>query len=150
MSDFYTLETQDYYTVKGDTLNIGFEFFDEDDAAVDISGYNAKFSVRDPYTDDIIDMLLGLPGNDGSYSKIHNDSMAGGGGVFFKDDSQLFGTGITILESNQLLVILSKDDTDLLQVGAIYDFDVELESSSTNVVITPVRGKLIVQSGHTA
>ena len=143
MDDFYSLQNDDIKFVQGDTVNLEYEFVDENEGDIDISGYDCKFTVRSPETGNIIPMLLGVT----DFSKEHNDAVMFGRGIYFRNDVEIIGTGLSIAKTNQLVIVLDSIDTVQLEYGMVYPFDIQL--SLYNKVITAVRGSLLIAKEQT-
>lgn len=131
MDDFFERRTNDYEIIKGDTVNLGFQFKDEDGNNQDITGMNSKFNVKDPYSDEVI----------ASLEKTHNDSVTGGGGIYYNGDTEV-PSGM-VIETHQCVVVLSYTDTANYLEEGVYPFDLEFYLS--NRILTKIRGNLIVK-----
>lgn len=132
MDDFYDRQTNDFQITKGDTENLCFELYDEDTGeALDITSLECQFNVYDPYTHENISAL----------SKSHNDAVTGGDGIFFYGDTQK-PTELTIVQNNQMVIVLDVTDTNELDFG-VYLFDVEFDNGAAKK--TPIKGHLIVE-----
>ena len=127
--DIYTLETDDWKVVKGDTLNIYYSFKDSDGVNLDITSYQTKFSVIDPLTEELI----------ADFSKTHNEAISGGNGVYYYGDTQA-PANLGLTASNQLAVVLSYFDTNV--DAGIYPFDIEFTDGNSKK--TAVKGNLII------
>ena len=137
--DFYEAQSFDYTVVKGDTVNLKFEFVDKDGNPInDIIHWKCKFTLRDPITDQ---PLLNL-------QKEHDDSVAGGAGIYYNGDTQAPVT-IGTMQDNQIVVILSYTETASLKEG-IYPYDIEffIEQAYPSK-FTAVKGNLIITREHT-
>lgn len=121
--DFYERETLDFKCVKGDTFNIPLQFKDENGNSVDISGFGATLTVRDPLSDATIDELI----------KTHNDAISGGNGIYFYGDTYAW-TELGLTSVNQMQIVFSADDTDELTAGLVYRFDLELTKTINGTV----------------
>jgi len=120
VSDFYSLETDDIQIVQGDTVNIGYEFVDDNDAPIDITGYECIFSVTDPLTRA---ELLSIP----CFTILTNPSIAA---------------------NNQIIVALSSSFTESLDYGIAYPFKIKLQiGDPISKVITAICGHLIINKG---
>ena len=128
MSLFDT-ENNDFKVVKGSTKNLEFEFTDRENADVDITGYEATFTLRDPITNEVL------------ITKTHDETAGSGGdGIYFNGDGEA-PAGLGITDDNQLVVVLSYFDTNIDE--GVYPFDIEFTIGSTTKE-TPVKGFLIV------
>jgi len=139
--DFYETQTFDFKVVKGDTVNLKFEFYDKDGNPINdiaINNWQCKFTLRDPITDE---PLLAL-------QKTHDDTVVGGGGIYYNDDTQA-PVGLNITQDNQIVVVLSYQETAQLEEG-IYPYDIEffIDQAYTSK-FTAVKGNLIVTREHT-
>jgi len=138
--DFYSLQTDDIKIVQGDTVNILYEFFDELDDEADITGYDCKFTVRDPEDDSVVQMLSVLT----THSKEHNDGVTGGAGIFYNSDTQVVPADFGITANNQLAIVLDPADTEDLDYGVAYPFDIEFSRLGGNIKTTPIKGFLLI------
>jgi len=144
--DFYSLQTDDVKIVQGDTVNLEYQFVDSDGSVIDITSYDAKFTVRDPETDEVVSMLTGIT----TFSKRHNDVVVGGQGIYFYNDTQVAAASLGITTPNQMVIILDFADTQGLDAGVSYPFDVELSKyGNSGVRVTAVRGHLLVAKEQT-
>lgn len=132
MSDIYSQETLDFEIVKGDTAKLGFQFFEDDSGnPKQINLCECTFTVLDPISNEPI----------ASITKTHDPVSAGGNGIYYYSDTNK-PSGLGMTGSNELVVMLTDEDTNLLQENA-YPFDIEFLFN--NERYTPVRGTLIVK-----
>jgi len=141
--DYYDLETYDFPIVSGDTANLPFEFVDTNGDPIDVSQYASKFTVVHPVTKEIIPMVS----DETEFSKIRDDSFSGGKGIFYTGDTNLTDTLLSISKVNQLVVVMSYEDTGLLVADLVYPFDIEFESLGAK--FTVARGSLVVKRERT-
>jgi len=131
MEDFYSLQTFDFKRIRGDTINLKFNFRDENNNPIIILNWNVKFSMRDPISNQIIlpkSRTVGPPA-------INN-------GIYYKVDTNSSIIGIT--QDNELAVILNYSETELLPEG-VYPFDLEFEITDIfTAKFTVVKGNLIL------
>lgn len=116
--NFYDKQQYNFKCVKGDTKNIPLSFYDESNVAVDITAYDATFTLIDPVTGDPIAAL----------QKTHDDAITGGDGIYFYGDTQTWAE-LGLTASNQCQIVLTDDDTDTLVAGRIYRWDLELQTT---------------------
>lgn len=138
IDDFYSIKSQDYSFVKGDTVNIAISLKDKNKIPIDVTQMDATFTIRNPITDEIITAL----------QKTHNDIAPDGDGIYFNGDTyQPVGLGLTA--DNQLVVVLNYTDTATLDPG-VYPYDIELTITGAYISkFTPVRGNLIIKKEQT-
>lgn len=131
--DFYTEQTYDFEETKGDTVYLKFSFIDKITGnPVDITGWDSKFTLLDPITDDPIATL----------QKIHDDGVSGGGGIYYFGDAEA-PSGLGMTETNQVVVILSYAESGTLEPD-VYPFDIELKNATAGTIDTVVHGNLII------
>jgi len=144
MSDFYNNLNYDYKFVKGDTINMGFELFDDNSVPIDILSNNLthiKFTVINPYSSKIV------------IEKSHNDVLLGGKGVYIQGDTNAPGYSTNQLgldTVNKIVVLLDYDDTNNLEVG-VYPYDIEISDNTyhgssvlSSAKLTKIKGNLII------
>jgi len=125
METLYDKENLDFYFTKGDTVEFRFEIVDDNGAAVDITGYDIKASILDPYDDVIVQMISG----EIDFSKQHLDD-ATGRGIYIQGDAALPNLGIEISAANIVVLRLDYADTSLLENDTVYEYDIEFAFES--------------------
>ena len=139
MSDIFTTEVIDYYAVKGDSVYLKFQFNDTNGDPIDISSWYSKFTLRDPITDEPLTAL----------QKYHNDSIPGGGGIYYLGDTAPgLPPGLDLATINQLIVYIPYAESATLE-NEIYPCDIEFTTASLVTKETPIRGNLIFNKEHT-
>ena len=128
MEDFYSLQTFDFKRIVGDTINLKFDFRDENNIPINITNWDCRFSMRDPISNQVI-----LP-----KSRIGGVVL----GIYYYGD--LNSSIIGISQNNEIAIILNYAETVLLAEG-VYKFDVEFEISDMfTAKFTVIRGNLIL------
>ncbi len=134
-SDLYTIETQDFDVIQGDTANLPFQFRNMNNVNIDITSYDSVFTIMDHRTFDPISTL----------EKTHDDAISGGDGIYYYGDTEAW-SALGLSATNQLVVVLTAAETLTLEPG-IYKFNVKLATTvnGTNVRKTVIEGNLMVK-----
>lgn len=132
------LTTNDFQVVQGDSLLMGFTLENFDPTT-----WFMTFGIKDPLTGDLY-----LFANGSTYSKKHNDAVAGGEGIYYTGDINL-PSGVTLKTVNDIAIKLDQADTLLLDGNQTYDYDVQIANISNSITSTIIRGTINVQSQET-
>ena len=135
MNNYYEAETRDYTFTKGDTAILRFELVEKGTGnPIDLRQWNSKCTLLDYITNQPITAL----------QKYHDDSIAGGKGIYYYGDVQL-PDGITLDTVGKIVIIFKDVDTKTLKPG-IYPFDIEFSISTLegDIFRFTVKGNLII------
>lgn len=135
MNDQYSLRQYDYQFTKGETANIFLEFYDDNGDAVDVSGFGSELTVYNPVLNQEITSLF----------REHDDVTAGGGGLYYMNDTQAWPE-LALVATNQIQAVWDADETDLIQPGQ-YPFELCITSTvnGKTVKVKAVRGTITIR-----
>jgi len=128
------LQSKNYNIRKGDTKNLKFAFYDDDNNEINIETYAAKCTLTNMVTQAAV------------VTKEHNDGVSGGSGIYFFNDAEK-PAGLGMTSTNQLVVVLSYFDTDLEPGPYRYDIEFTIDS---NKKTTPIAGFINITREETA